>query len=249
MKEQLLSLMQASGVDLSAKAVDGLVAYQEIVLKANGTQNLTALRSPEVFLREGILDSLLAWRVISVTSRDVLDVGSGSGLPGLVWCIAGFAQRAVLVEAERRKGEFLAAAAKELGLDVEIRWGRAEEEARGGLRDRAGLVTARALASAPVAVEVCGGLVRPGGVLCLLKGEPGRTAREAALAAPVAARMGFAHAETRSYSLDSAIERTLLVYRKLHPTPAGRPTSFARLRREFPSGKAVAEREGGAEGE
>ena len=112
MKEQLLSLMQASGVDLSAKAVDGLVAYQEIVLKANGTQNLTALRSPEVFLREGILDSLLAWRVISVTSRDVLDVGSGSGLPGLVWCIAGFAQRAVLVEAERRKGEFLAAAAK-----------------------------------------------------------------------------------------------------------------------------------------
>ena len=249
MRGQLSSLLAEANIELGEPAQARLVLFQETVLKANATQNLTALRSPELFLREGILDSLLAWRALGLTEGDVVDVGSGGGLPAVVWCLAGYVRRAVLIEAERRKGEFLQAAAQELGLDIEVRWARAEDEARGSLRDRAPLVTARALASAPVAVEVCGGLVRPGGVLCLLKGAPERTADEADSARPVAQRMGFAEVESRTYLLGEEIRRTLLVYRKQRPTPAGRPTSFARLRREFPSRRAESEREGAAKSE
>ncbi len=242
MKGELSSLLSEAGIALGDLAVERLLAYQTLVAEANVTQNLTALRSPEVFLREGILDSLLAWRALGMEAQEVLDVGSGAGLPALVWLAAGCAKRAVLLEAEKRKGEFLRAAAQGLGLDVTVRWGRAEEEAHGQMRDRYGLVTARAVASAPVAVEICGGLVRPGGCLCLLKGEPGRAAEEASAAAPVAARMGFGKAERRNYLLAEGVERTLLIYRKERATPAGRPTSFARLKREFPSQKGAAER-------
>lgn len=249
MKAHFSSLLQEAGIVLDDVVQERLLAYQEIVAKANATQNLTALRSPDVFLREGILDGLLAWRALGVPAQSVLDVGSGGGLPGLVWCAAGYATKAMFVEAERRKVEFLAAAAAELKLPAEARWGRAEEEARGALRDGAYLVTARALASAPVALEVCGGLVHPGGLLCLLKGGPGRAGAEAELAVPVAARMGFGEVAMRSYQLAEGVWRTLLLYRKERPTPSARPTSFARLRREFPTERRPAEREAAAKGE
>ena len=249
MTSQLSSLLAAAGVELGERAQERLLAYQEIVSRANARQNLTALRSPDAFLREGVLDSLLAWRALGLPAQSVLDVGSGGGLPALVWCAAGMARDALLIEAERRKVEFLQAAAAELGLHVRVIWGRAEEEARGALRDRARLVTARALAGAPVAVEVCGGLVEPGGILCLLKGEPERAGTEAEQAAPVAARMGFAKVEIRHYRLAEGVERTLLIYRKARPTPPGRPVSFARLRREFPSERRPSEREGAQKSE
>ncbi len=249
MKDHLSSLLEAAGIVVGSEGLDRLLAYQALVLEANAKQNLTALRSPELFLREGILDSLLAWQALGIEGEEVLDVGSGGGLPALVWLAAGYVRRAVLIEAERRKGEFLEAAAAALRLDVTVRWGRAEDEARGELRDRFALVTARALAGAPVAVEVCGGLVRPGGALGLLKGEPDRTAAEADAAGPVAARMGFGQAERRSYRLPPDIERMVLLYRKVRPTPAARPVSFARLRREFPSQKGAVEREGGQKSE
>ena len=249
MSSSLSSLLQAAGIALDGRAQERLLAYQEILAKASTLQNLTALRSPEVFLREGILDSLLAWQALGVPPQGVVDVGSGGGLPALVWCAAGLTTDAVLIEAERRKVEFLRAAAAELALAVKVIWGRAEEEARGALRDRARLVTARALAGAPVAVEVCGGLVQPGGVLCLLKGEPGKAAAEAEQAAPVAGRMGFGKVEMRRYRLEQDVERTLLLYRKARPTPPDRPASFARLRREFPSRKRLLEREGAQQGE
>ncbi len=249
MKAQLSALLLESGLILDEAAIGRVLRYQALLAEANATQNLTALRSPDVFLREGILDSLLAWRTLGVAPQDILDVGSGGGLPAIVWLAAGYAPRATLVEAEKRKVEFLRSVVEQMGLDVGVCWARAEDEARGTMRDGVSLVTARAVASAPVAVEVCGGLVRPGGLLCLLKGEPGRAAEEAVAAAAVAARMGFGGVDRRSYRLAEGIERTLLIYRKERPTPAGRPISFARLKREFPSQRPSAEREGAGEGE
>lgn len=246
MTADLRTAALSGGVDLTEATAERLMAYQHIVERANATQNLTALRSPDAFLRDGVLDSLFAWRALALGPRPVLDVGSGAGLPALVWAIAGYAPKVLAVEAERRKCAFLEEAAAELGLQAEVAWGRAEDLARGPLRDQAVLVTARAVAAAPVAVEVCGGLVRPGGLLVLLKGTPERSAAEAAAAAPVAARMGFGEVEIRTYDLGQDVRRTLLVYGKRRPTPAGRPTTFARLRREF---RGVSEREGAPKGE
>lgn len=249
MQDVLRAALEAAGLSLDVRVIEALSEYAEFVLAANATQNLTALRSPELFAAEGIVDSLLALSAIggkNVTS--VVDIGSGSGLPALVWLCAGRLERATLIEAERRKSEFLQSAAAALHVPAEVVWGRAEELARGVQRDRAMLVTARALAPAPIAIEVCGGLVRPGGRLALLKGP--RADAEEREASPVAARMGFGPAQPLRYVLPSGAERTVLVYRKLRPTPEGRPQGFARLRREFPAKPAgPGKREGAAQGE
>lgn len=245
--EAVAAALAAAGLALGEAEEGRLAVYVERVLAANAVQNLTALRSPDLFASLGVVDSLLAARELGLSGEDVVDVGSGNGLPAVPWALVGLAGGLRLVEAERRKAEFLRSTCTGLGVAAEVEWARAEELARGRLWDQADVVTARALAPAAIALEIAGGLVRRGGRLALLKGPRGY--EEARLGAPVAKRMGFSAVEVRAYPLPGGEKRTLLVYRKEFDTPAGHPISFARLRKEFPARRAYREREGAPEGE
>ena len=59
----------------------------------------------------------------------VADIGSGAGLPGLALAIAEPGLDVVLIESLLRRSEFLRMAVTELGLDVEVLRGRAEDPA------------------------------------------------------------------------------------------------------------------------
>ena len=87
----------------------------------------------------------------------VVDVGSGGGAPGIPLAAALPDREVVLLEAERRKCEFLEHWAP---ANARVVWGRAEEQPT----DWAGVATAKALAGPPVAAEWCLPLVRPGGM-------------------------------------------------------------------------------------
>lgn len=104
-------------------------------------------------------------------SSTVADVGSGAGLPGLVWAIARPDLRVTLIEPLLRRTAFLDDVVARLELDnVEVLRARAED-----VRQIYDVVTARAVAALDKLGRWCLPLVRPGGVLLALKG---RTARE-----------------------------------------------------------------------
>jgi len=97
----------------------------------------------------------------------VADVGSGAGLPGLVWSIARPDLKVTLIEPLLRRTTFLTEAIDELGLaNVSVVRARADE-----ISDAFDVVTARAVADLGRLVSWCLPLVRPGGVLLALKGE------------------------------------------------------------------------------
>lgn len=101
----------------------------------------------------------------------VADVGSGAGLPGLVWAIARPDLDVTLIEPLLRRTTFLEEAIDALGLDhVTVLRARAED-----VRETFDVVTARAVAPLEKLAGWCLPLVRPGGVLLALKG---RTAEE-----------------------------------------------------------------------
>lgn len=79
------------GLSLSAAQVDQLLAYQDLIAKWNKVYNLTAVRDPKEMLTHHLLDSLAAipplLRHSGGQSVDLLDVGSGGGLPGVVIAI------------------------------------------------------------------------------------------------------------------------------------------------------------------
>ncbi len=104
-------------------------------------------------------------------ATSVIDVGSGGGMPGLPLKIARPDLQVTLLESDGRKAAFCTHAAAELGLDVDVINGRAEQVARGTLRESFDLAVSRALATMPVVAELCLPLVRVGGRLLAMKGE------------------------------------------------------------------------------
>lgn len=101
----------------------------------------------------------------------VADVGSGAGLPGLVWAIARPDLSVTLIEPLLRRTVFLEEVAHSLELDnVRVLRARAED-----VKDTYEVVTARAVAALDKLARWCLPLVRSGGVLLALKG---RTAED-----------------------------------------------------------------------
>lgn len=101
----------------------------------------------------------------------VVDVGSGAGLPGVPLAIARPDLRLTLLEPMARRVAWLTEVVEQLGIDVRVMRGRAEEPA---IRQQLGLadvVTARAVAPLAKLAGWCLPLVRPGGWLLALKGE------------------------------------------------------------------------------
>jgi 16S rRNA (guanine527-N7)-methyltransferase len=133
----------------------------------------------------------------------MVDVGSGGGSPGIPLAYALPEREVTLLEAERRKCDFLERWAPP---NARVVWGRAEEHET----DAYGVALAKALAQPPTAVEWVLPLVRPGGAAVLWLGP---TADPAAVAA-VAQRLGGGAPEERD---------GLVVVPKLTPTPPGFP--------------------------
>ncbi len=117
---------------------------------------------------------------------DVIDVGSGAGLPGLVWALLRPDLQITLVEPLLRRATFLEQTVTDLELStVRVRRARAEDLAG---QISAALVTARAVAPLERLVGWCLPLVRPGGAFWAFKGQS--AARELAQADPQLQRAG-----------------------------------------------------------
>jgi 16S rRNA (guanine527-N7)-methyltransferase len=135
---------------------------------------MTALRSPEEIVRRLFLDSLLFLRLLPPRPLKVVDIGAGSGIPGLPIRLADSAISLTLIEAKRKRVSFLLTACRELGLrDVQVLEGRAERlvgEDLGvaGIFDA---VVSRAVGVEEELLPLALSYVRPGGVV-ILAGSP-----------------------------------------------------------------------------
>lgn len=164
-REQLIRGIKAMGLALPEGAVDKLLAYRDLMLKWNRTYNLTALKDPAQMVSHHLLDSLaiLPW----VSGPELLDVGSGAGLPGIPLAIARPELQVTLVDAVQKKATFQRQAAIELGLtNVQARHARVEE-----LEGQYGMITSRAFAELADFVRLTRPLLAPGGCWLAMKGQ------------------------------------------------------------------------------
>ncbi len=156
--------------------------------------------------RRALLDDALAGvELLRPFEGPIVDVGSGGGTPGIPLAATFPDRQVTLLEAERRKADFLERWTGELP-NLNVIWGRAEEQ----VADSYKVAVAKALARPPVAAEWCLPLVAEGGVVVLWVGpsaEPERVAR-------VAEQVGGELEESPA---------GFLVLRKVAPTPPGFP--------------------------
>lgn len=117
------------------------------------------------------------------------DVGSGAGLPGLVWAIARPDLRIVLIEPLLRRSTFLEEAVEQLGLRDRVTVWRGRGEDAPKAITPLDVVTARAVAPLDRLLGWTTPLLRSGGSLALLKGSS--AAEEVVQAQSIAAALGI----------------------------------------------------------
>lgn len=105
----------------------------------------------------------------------LVDLGSGGGLPGLILAVRRPGIHVVLIDAIRKRTDFLEWAVAELGVHerMEVRRGRAEELAREpDLRGSAEVVTARSFGPPAVTAECAAGFLSGPGARLLVSEPP-----------------------------------------------------------------------------
>jgi 16S rRNA (guanine527-N7)-methyltransferase len=143
-----------------------LLAYLALLDRWNRTYNLTAIRDPREMVGKHLLDSLAMHPYLAAGS--LADLGTGAGLPGIPLALAKPALQVTLVESNGKKARFLREAVRTLGLaNARVAESRAEVLNEPGAYD---VITARALATLPLIIELGGHLLKPGGRLLAMKG-------------------------------------------------------------------------------
>ncbi len=160
----------AASVPVSRETLDRLTTYLGLLERWQETINLVGRSTLADPWRRHVLDSAQLARFMPRGRGRIADLGSGAGLPGLVLASMG-ASMVHLVEADRRKAQFLREAVRQLALsDVVVHADRIEN-----LALKVDVVTARALAPLPSLLQLAVPLLEPDGRLVLLKGRNAET--------------------------------------------------------------------------
>jgi len=162
----------ADGIDVLALDLDAtqqarLLDYLALLLKWNAVYNLTSVRDPLQMVTHHLLDSLAAVPSFA-QANNVLDVGAGGGLPGIVLAIARPAMQVALIDTVHKKTAFLKQVKAELELNnVTVYTDKVQQLRVPQLFD---VITSRAFADLSDFVAWSGHLLADGGQFIALKG-------------------------------------------------------------------------------
>lgn len=158
-------------LDLSDAQIGRLMDYLSLLSKWNAVYNLTAVRNPSQMVTQHLLDSLAVVPAF-VGAVNILDVGAGGGLPGMVLAIARPDMQVSMIDTVHKKTAFLTQAKAELGLaNVTVHTARVEQLQLGmHVQQPFDVITSRAFAELKDFVNWSQHLLQQGGRFIALKG-------------------------------------------------------------------------------
>jgi 16S rRNA (guanine527-N7)-methyltransferase len=181
--------------------------YADLLATDGVTRGLIGPRETERLWERHLLNCAVVAELLP-EQGELVDIGSGAGLPGIVLALLRPGLHVVLLEPLLRRSVFLEECVSTLGLrNVTVVRARAEEKA--AARIIADVATARAVAPLDRLVGWAAALLRPGGELLAIKGQAAEA--ELAAARPVLSGLGVRRAEVLQAGHGRVVSATTVV--------------------------------------
>ncbi len=161
-------------IEVNSEQIEKFDNYYRLLIEWNKKINLTAIINYEDVIKKHFLDSILLLKVYSkdlFTSKNIIDVGTGAGFPGLPLAIMLPDAEFTLVDSLNKRIEFLKEVIDILKINnITLIHSRAEEL---GIdpdhREKYDICVSRAVAALPLLLEYCSPFIKKEGVLYLYK--------------------------------------------------------------------------------
>lgn len=208
---------------LSDAQINLMHCYFELVSEANKEFNLTAIVDETKAAELHFYDSIFIANLIPQNAK-IIDIGTGAGFPGIPLKIVRPDIQITLLDSTAKKINFVEKAAKQLGIEADTLYARAEEEAKGRLRESFDVCVSRAVASLRVLSELCIPYVRVGGTFLAYKADYTKELEEAKNAIPM---LGGKFRQAMPGGSEN--NHTVLIIEKIKGTLPEYPRRFARM--------------------
>ena len=173
-QEALAARLEACGIPHDPALPGKLLTYHAMLMDWNARMDLTAVTDEDEMIDRHYVDSLMALKApeLLAGAASLIDVGTGAGFPGLPLALALPECRVTLLDAQRKRLDFLRAVIDELGVrNVTLVHSRAEDGARlPECREQFDVAVARAVAPLAVLAEYLLPYVKVGGKAVCWKG-------------------------------------------------------------------------------
>ena len=229
MEKSLDNLFAKYGITCYASQREKLERYMQLVLDKNENLNLTAIEDTSEFIVKHFLDSAILLSIGEYeTAREILDMGTGGGFPGVPLAILSPEKDFLLIDSLKKRIRAVSEMTAQIGLsNVRVMHGRAEELARlEEFRDRFDMCVSRAVADLSTLAEYCLPFVKKSGHFIAYKSE--EVEAELSDARPAIAALEGKFVRTENIDIEGNT-RTLLLFTKTSVTPdrfprrAGKP--------------------------
>ena len=226
MRETLKEALSAIELSLPEERIDTLCAFANRVIEQNEVMNLTAITEPKAVAKLHLADSLTVLKCADLAGKSLIDVGCGAGFPGVPLKIACPELNLTLLDSLGKRVRWLEETLPTLGVEAECLTGRAEELVT-DRRETYDFATSRAVARLNILLELTAPFVKVGGAVLALKGAAAQEELDEAKSA--IQKLGLKLEDKKTFPIDGA-SHTVLILRKIAPTPAKYPRRYAKIK-------------------
>lgn len=217
------------GVNLDEKALERFDLYAKLLVEWNEKINLTAITDPDGIVLKHFVDSLSVFSAINIPEgAKSIDVGTGAGFPGIPMLIARPDLKITLLDSTNKKLNVIRDILEKLDLQCEVLHTRAEEAGRNKTyREQYDFATARAVSNLRDLSEYCLPFVKKGGTFISMKSA--KAEEEIAEGKNAIRILGGNIKEMKTFEIDEAGERTIILIEKVSTTPPKYPRPSAKI--------------------